>query len=423
MEVEVGQQESEFARVLRDMRVAERKKRSGAAARKAAERRASKAQKQTNDAQKRIASAERLSGKQRSDALREARTDLVTAREAEVAALNSELERRYHELDNLLEATLSVDDHVDLEVFRAQVSHPPFEYDHLREPLPMPEPIPDPAPPVRQAPARVRGIFGRKRKRQQAMIEVENRYAADYAQWQHDWATLPNRRAAQAAEYEQREAERRRELEARSAEYQNECAEREAEASRKNSTLDELIAGLGYGTPSAVNEYIEIVLANSVYPEGFNVEHEAQFEPATAELSLQVQIPAPDQVPSIKTYRYVKKDDAITETQLSQKMVKDRYNGIVESVALRSLHEVFEADRRGIIRAISLELGTRTIDPATGHEVDIPFVAVATDRDTFTEIDLSAVVPSATLEYLGAAVSKNARGLVPVTSSGVRRAK
>jgi len=40
----------------------------------------------------------------------------------------------------------------------------------------------------------------------------------------------------------------------------------------------------------------------------------------------------------------------------------------VHQVALRSFHEVFEADRRGLIRSISLEVGTETIDPATGVE-------------------------------------------------------
>jgi restriction system protein len=102
--------------------------------------------------------------------------------------------------------------------------------------------------------------------------------------------------------------------------------------------------------------------------------------------------------------------------------MKDRYSEAVHQVALRSLHEVFEADRRGLVRSISLEVGTETIDPATGTETHIPFVAVAAEREAFTGFDLRSVVPAATLKYLGAAVSKNPFGLAAADVSGIRKA-
>ena len=126
-------------------------------------------------------------------------------------------------------------------------------------------------------------------------------------------------------------------------------------------------------------------------------------------------------MPTTRTYKYVKAKDEITATSMSQREAKERYASIVHSVALRSLHEIFEADRRGLIRAISLELGTETLSPATGRETYVPFVSVATEREPFELIDLSAVVPAATLEHLGAVVSKNPYELSPASGSGVRR--
>ena len=178
---------------------------------------------------------------------------------------------------------------------------------------------------------------------------------------------------------------------------------------------------LGYGTADAVQEYLRIVLSNSVYPSHFPVKHEFQFDPATAELQLQVLVPAPDTLPDIKAYRYIKSSDEITGTSLSQKARRDRYTGAVHVVALRSMHEVFEADRRGLVKTISLEVGTETIDPATGREAYIPFVATCAERDSFLEFDLSSVVPAATLAHLGAAISKNPFGLVPADATGIRR--
>ena len=75
-------------------------------------------------------------------------------------------------------------------------------------------------------------------------------------------------------------------------------------------------------------------------------------------------MPSPDTLPpsDTKSYKYTRSSDEITKSTLSQKARKDRYSGAVYQVALRSLHEVFEADRRGIIKTVSLEVGTYTTD-------------------------------------------------------------
>ena len=68
-----------------------------------------------------------------------------------------------------------------------------------------------------------------------------------------------------------------------------------------------------------------------------------------------------------------------------------------------------------------MEVGTETIDPATGRETYIPFVATGAERESFLELDLYGVIPSATLKHLGAAISKNPFGLVRADATGVRR--
>jgi len=171
----------------------------------------------------------------------------------------------------------------------------------------------------------------------------------------------------------------------------------------------------------AFQEYVGIVLANSVYPPSFEVEHEARFDPATSELALTAIVPAPESIRTVKSYRYVRASDEIVETQSSKKDVNDRYASAIHQVALRSLHEIFEADRRGIVQAISLQVGPRTKDPATGRQMFLPLVAVTSARETFMDFDLGGVVPSATLQHLGAAVSKNPFSLVTIDPAGVRR--
>ena len=126
-------------------------------------------------------------------------------------------------------------------------------------------------------------------------------------------------------------------------------------------------------------------------------------------------------MPAEKVYRYVKAKDEIGATASSKKELKEGYASIVHQVAVRTLHEIFEADRAGTIQTITLQVATETKDPATGLERRVAFVGVGAARDSFTTFDLHNVVPAATLEHLGAAMSKNPYELVGIDEApGVR---
>lgn len=406
-----------LAEMQRQARLAEQRQRAAAREQAASARRAEQAWKAD---QRASLALQRASEADRKQLEKEALEAHVAARQAEVERLNAELVAIYDQVDSLLESTLEVDDFVDLVSLRRTAEHPAFDR-RLETPIPDPWPLPDPPVPVFQPPAPPTGLFGRKKKLAEAQALAEAAFKDAYAAWEHEMNQLPGRREELADQHAADEIRRLQALAAARTRYQDECAAREAEVAQHNASIDRLITDLSYGSVDAVQEYVGIVLANSVYPEGFSVEHEAQFDPATAELALRVLIPGPDQIPTIKSYKYVKASDEITPVALSQKDSKDRYAGIVHQLALRTLHEIFEADRRRLIQSISLEVGTQTINPATGNETYIPFAAVGAPRDAFSDIDLSAVVPAATLEHLGAAVSKNPLGLAPANGSGVRR--
>jgi restriction system protein len=353
---------------------------------------------------------------------KEARDARVAAKQAEVNRRNTGLAEIYEDLDSLLASTLDVDDYVDLEALRVRVEHPPFPHPELEVVTPLPPPIPNPVEPMFVEPEPVKGLFGKKKKEEQARALAMSAYQEAYAPYQAAVASLPHRRQADADEFARAEQQRIDRLAAARETYRQECDVREAQAASQNAELDAFMAGLAYGATDAVELYVGIVLSNSVYPECFWVDHEYTFEPSTAELSLRCLVPGPGEIPTVKAYKYTKASDEITETRLSAKAAKDRYNNCIHQVSLRLMHEVFEADRRGVIKSIALEVGTETTDPATGTGSYVPLVAASADRETFMGFDLSAVVPSATLQHLGASVSKNPHGLVPAEMSGVRRA-
>lgn len=387
---------------------------------KAAVRQAEQARRADERAAKQL---ERADAAERKRLEKEASAAHVAYMEAEAESRNVKLAEIYSDIDSLLAATLDVDDYVDLEAFKTVVEHPPFHRPDLEVASPSPTPIPDPKEPELNLPAKptgLAGLFGKK-KHESSLARTKQSHKKGLLLWKRECEKVDAQRQVAHEEREQQERARKDDLVREREVYSKKCAKREAVIAEQNQKTDQLISDLGYGTVEAVQEYVSIVLANSLYPESFPVEHDFSFDAASAELSLRVLVPGPDKVPSVKAHKYTKSKDEITASALSQKACKDRYLDAVQQVSLRSLHEVFEADRRGIIKTITLEVGTETLDPATGQEVYLPFVATGAERESFMAINLSKVVPSATLTHLGASVSKNPHGLVPVATKGVRK--
>jgi restriction system protein len=413
-----------FAELQHAARVAarnnERTRRAAVREHNAAVRQASQAQKALERIQAQLA---RTAEVERKRLEKEARDAYLATKEAEVNAKNLELAEIYDDIDSLLAATLDVDDYVDLDALRVVVQHPPFERSDLEAPIALPKPIPDPPQPRFLPPAPPKGLaalFGKSRHIT-AVEKARQAHEAELVRWRTELERTVVRRKEAADAHERAEAERLASLKAARTRYSEQCAIREAEASKRNKELDELKVNLGYGTAQAVQEYVSVVLANSVYPEHFSVTHEFQFESSSAELTLRVLVPGPDKVPAIKAYKYTKATDEVITTALSTKICRDRYAAAVHQVTLRSIHEVFESDRRGLIKTISLQVGAEMIDPATGRETYVPFVVVGAEREQFLEFDLSAVIPALTLERLGAAISKDPYALAAADTSGVRR--
>lgn len=401
-------------------REAERAQKAAERERRAAARRTEQARKADERAAKQLARGREQDRKRLEKEAKEAH---AAAQTALVEEKNAELAEIYDEIDSLLQATLDVDDFVDLESLKRTAAHPPFDRPDLEEPIPEPVKLPEPPKPLLKSPSAPTGLgslFGKK-KHERAVAAASAAHKRAKEAWVEEKTRQNSNFEKMVEDHRAREEERLRTLEAEKARYAAECRVREDEVAERNEEVDNLIADLGYGVQEAIEEYISIVLENSVYPDHFPVKHEFSFDSATAELTLRVLIPPPHSLPTIKAYKYGKAKDEISSTELSQKASKDRYAGAVQQVALRTLHEVFEADRRGLIQTISLQVGTGTTDPATGHQAYIGFVATGAERISFIEFDLSSVVPSATLKHLGASVSKNPFALETADASGIRK--
>lgn len=148
--------------------------------------RARKAAERARDSAARASDAERKAAEKRAGQLH------VESRVAEVESLNAELANTYAEIDRLLASTLEVDDFVDLNELKiTTVEHPPFDPGKLGNPTaPMRELVYPPQPVYQEppAPTGLSGVFGGKKKHQEAVERAKAEHHAA-CQRHHERAT------------------------------------------------------------------------------------------------------------------------------------------------------------------------------------------------------------------------------------------
>lgn len=324
---------------------------------------------------------------------RERKRLYLESRAAEVDAMNEALDRQVAVLESLLEATLSVDDYIDFESLKTEANIPPFDPGALAVAEPPPNRKQFTVPPLGGA---RKLLPGAKDKHAAAVQDASERYETAVA----EHARREERRVAQWREAYERHLQM--------------AAELSEQAANANQQIEAFRAEFEAGDPDAIISYFDMVLQRSNYPESFPRHFRLAYVPESKQLVVELELPTAAVVPAVKAYKFVKTKDEITSTPRPASHVKSLYTGTVAQMTLRTLHELFEADRNHYIDTLVLNCYVDTQDPATGRAIRPTLVSLRTTRQVFGELDLAKVEPLACLKHLGAGVSKSPNELIPV---------
>jgi restriction system protein len=239
-------------------------------------------------------------------------------------------------------------------------------------------------------------VPGAKKKYESALRQAEEEYQVEMERWT-------------AAENE-----RNSKLQALRENYENEKAAFELKRGQRNAEVTEFEDAYKSGDPEAILSYNNMVLERSEYPDGFPQEFRLAYTPESKQLVVEYELPSVKVVPVVTEYRYVKTKDEITEKPRKQGEIKELYQDIVAAVALRTIHEVLEADQSGHLEVVCFNGFIQTVDPATGQDIRPHLISVRTTRQRFNEIDLARVDKRACLRNLGAQVSPRPAEAQPV---------
>ena len=345
-------------------------------------------------AQRQAQHARRVDERYRLADAREHKRIYIESRQAEVEDQNAELQHTVVALESILSDALARDSSLDLDTIKEPLTNEPFQPGELARTLAVPE-LGQYLPP---SPAWLMRLMpGTKAKHERRSAEARQRFESDVAAHAEDGRRRQQKLEEARVAHEAKVADTRRRVEAQHAE------------------VEELKRGFQARTAEAVAAYFTLVLGRSEYPDGFPSSSEVTYEPGSKLLAVDMELPPFDIVPEVGSFKYVKGKDEIAESPRSARERRSLYASVIAQTALRTLREVFSADKASqAADTVAFSGYVNGIDPGTGQPARPCLVSVRASPDILTSFDLRRVDPAACLRALHAALSKSPEKLTPV---------
>lgn len=184
----------------------------------------------------------------------------------------------------------------------------------------------------------------------------------------------------------------------------------EAQAESNNNILEK--KRLYFGKDSdAVLDYCEMVLANSKYPDFFPQDWYLDYQPDSQILVVDYSLPDIESFPTIKEVKYIAARDEFTKSTISNAALNKLYDEALYQIALRTIHELYEADVVNALSSIVFNGWVNSIDKATGQNVNSCIMSIQASKDEFLAINLEKVDPKACFKQLKGVGSSKLHGL------------
>ncbi len=188
----------------------------------------------------------------------------------------------------------------------------------------------------------------------------------------------------------------------------------EEEKQRDNEALENIKSRYRDKDPKAIEEYCDLVLSGSQYPDYFPQNWVLEYREDSRIAVVEFDLPAPAQLPTVESYKYIKSHDEVSEKVLTQAAQKKLYDSAIYQICIRTLHELFEADVINALDAVAFNGLVTNINPATGTKETKLIMSIVANKDQFIAFDLSQVDPKATFKHMKGVAAVSLVDLTPI---------
>ena len=186
---------------------------------------------------------------------------------------------------------------------------------------------------------------------------IINRYEQEYNKKLETWQKICDRieqnYKENMREYEQSVLSMEDEQEKVNLEMVAARAQYEEQRLRKNESTDIMQINYQSKQPEAVEQYFELVMLQSEYPDIFPRNTELEYNRDNQTLYVYSELPHPGNVPREKDLQYTSSENLEVVEYYTMEEFSDLYNDIIYKTVLRTFHEIFNADQARAVEAIN----------------------------------------------------------------------
>ena len=140
--------------------------------------------------------------------------------------------------------------------------------------------------------------------------------------------------------------------------------------------------------PEAVVEFLETVLSQSEYPDACPVRWELGFAAETGGLTVECELPPPDDFPRLKAVKYDVMGDTFEQVYWSAPEIAQFYDAALYQICFRTLHEVFAADESEVIASVTFNGWVDFTDKLHGRPARACILSVQAARAALKQTNL-----------------------------------
>lgn len=181
-----------------------------------------------------------------------------------------------------------------------------------------------------------------------------------------------------------------------------------------NVKIDQMHKDYLSKNPDLITEYCEMVLNNSHYPDSFPKDFEIEYNPENRIIIIEYQLPSLEGMPKVKEVKYIASKNELKESFISESQQAKMFDECMFSIALRTIHELFEADKATALDAISFNGWVKAINKATGKEENNCILSLQVKKEEFRQIDLRNVDPKTCFRNLKGVSGSRLSSLTPI---------
>lgn len=335
-------------------------------------------------------------------------------------ALSQTINEKNEELDNILIHTIKVDDKIDFNLLKNKT---PFEktitYEEMVAELekidfpvkpanPVFPPKPDFIPPKISLIDKIAG------KAKSMHEQSKNEYEHLVSEWQNEIEEIQKQYQIEVNSYNKLTEQANNKIDKLKKEISSQKEKYEREIHESNILIDKLSDSYKNKDSKAIEEYCEIVLNNSSYPDYFPKEFELEYNQDNQLLIVNYTLPSPDQIPKEKDVKFTISKNEKTSIYFSEKEFASRYNKILYMILLRTIHELFESDVINVIDYVCINGLINHLNKATGNYEIKCIATVSAEKNEFTRYNLQNIEPESCFKQLKGISATKLIDLTPV---------